>query len=324
MKKITAGLLAAVCILALVSCSAVKPTDSRVVLTLDGEKLYYDCFRYVVLNSRADLDLGDENYWKDNPDAAETLRENVTEVLRRNRAIGELCKEYGIKLTSAEKKEISEFIKNAKAAYETGGMTFEEAIAKSYMTEYSLNYVQHITALWQKLYDYMTSEANGIIKAGDDAVRKDIPVNFRRIRYVMISCDGNDDRGEKLALAETVRNKALSGVDFVSLVKEYGEDQTMALSPDDGYYYTVGGIVRKVEDEAEKLDENGGISGVIDMQNAFFVIQRLPLDDDYVEKHFETFRKNYAARLFNEILDKKAASVVIKITDEEAYKELLG
>ena len=58
MKKITAGLLAAVCILALVSCSAVKPTDSRVVLTLDGEKLYYDCFRYVVLNSRADLDLG--------------------------------------------------------------------------------------------------------------------------------------------------------------------------------------------------------------------------------------------------------------------------
>ena len=95
MKKITAGLLAAVCILALVSCSAVKPTDSRVVLTLDGEKLYYDCFRYVVLNSRADLDLGDENYWKDNPDAAETLRENVTEVLRRNRAIEELCKEYG-------------------------------------------------------------------------------------------------------------------------------------------------------------------------------------------------------------------------------------
>ena len=170
----------------------------------------------------------------------------------------------------------------------------------------------------------MTSEANGIIKAGDDAVRKDIPVNFRRIRYVMISCDGNDDRGEKLALAETVRNKALSGEDFVSLVKEYGEDQTMALSPDDGYYYTVGGIVRKVEDEAEKLDENGGISGVIDMQNAFFVIQRLPIDDDYVEKHFETFRKNYAARLFNEILDKKAASVVIKITDEEAYKELLG
>lgn len=60
------------------------------------------------------------------------------------------------------------------------------------------------------------------------------------------------------------------------------------------------------------------------MQNAFFVIQRLPIDDDYVEKHFETFRKNYSARLFNEILDKKAASVVIKITDEEAYKELLG
>ena len=65
----------------------------------------------------------------------------------------------------------------------------------------------------------------------------------------------------------------------------------MALSPDDGYYYTVGGIVKKIEDEAEKLDENGGISGVIDMQSAFFVIQRLPIDDDYVSSTRSSTKK---------------------------------
>ena len=324
MKRIILFLSAIALTVTLAACSTVKPTDSRVVLTLDGEKVYYDYFRYIVLNSRADLDLGDEDYWKNNPDAEATLRENATEVLRRNRAIEELCKEYGIKLSSDEKKQIKEFIKSAKASYETGDMSFEEAIAKSYMTEYSLTYVQQITTLWSKLYTYVTSEANGIIKAGDDAVKADIPVNFRRIRYVMISCDDAEERGEKRTLAETVWKKALSGEDFVSLVKEYGEDQTMASSPDDGYYYTVGGIVEKIQEEAEKLDENGGISGVIDMQNAFFVIQRLPIDNDYVEKNFETFRTDYAARLFNEMLDKKAAAVSVEIKDTDAYKELLG
>lgn len=324
MKKVITFLSAILLVTALTACSAVKPNDSRVVLTLDGEKVYYDYFRYIVLNSRADLDLGDEDYWKNNPDAEATLRENATGVLCRNRAIEELCKEYGIKLSSDEKKQIKKFIKDAKASYKTGDMSFEEAIAKSYMTEYTLNYVQQITTLWSKLYSHVTSEINGIIKAGDDAVKADIPVNFRRIRYVMISCDDPKDRDEKLALAETVWKKALSGEDFVSLVKEYGEDQTMAASPEDGYYYTVGGIVEKVQNEAEKLDENGGISGVIDMQNAFFIIQRLPLDDDYIEKNFESFRTDYTARLFNEMLDKQAAEISVEIKDEEAYRELLG
>lgn len=324
MKKILLLLLTVLSILALTACSAVKPTDSRVVLTLDGEKVYYDYFRYIVLNSRADLDLGDENYWKDNPDALNTLRDNVTEVLCRNRAIEELCEEYSVKLTSDEKKQIKDFIKNAKASYETGDMTFEEAIARSYMTEYTLDYVQRITTLWQKLYDHVTSEANGIIKAGDDAVKADIPVNFRRIRYVMISCDDSDDREEKLKLAETVWKKALSGEDFVSLINEYGEDQTMATAPEDGYYYTLGGIVEKVQNEVEKLDENGGISGIVDMQNSIFVIQRLPLDDEYIDKNFETFRTNYVARLFNEMLDKKAEEISVDIKDNEAYSELIG
>lgn len=324
MKKTLLFLLTVLSIFALTTCSAVKPTDSRVVLTLDGEKVYYDYFRYIVLNSRADLDLGDENYWKDNPDALNTLRDNVTEVLCRNRAIEELCEKYSVKLTSDEKKQIKDFIKNAKASYETGDMTFEEAIAQSYMTEYTLDYVQRITTLWQKLYDHVTSEANGIIKAGDDAVKTDIPVNFRRIRYVMISCDDSDDREEKLKLAETVWKKALSGEDFVSLINEYGEDQTMATAPEDGYYYTLGGIVEKVQNEVEKLDENGGISGIVDMQSSIFVIQRLPLDDEYIDKNFETFRTNYVARLFNEMLDKKAEEISVDIKDNEAYSELIG
>ena len=60
MKKIASFLLVIATLLCLTSCAqAPKPEDKRVVLTLSGEKIYYDYFRYVFLNSKADMDGGD-------------------------------------------------------------------------------------------------------------------------------------------------------------------------------------------------------------------------------------------------------------------------
>lgn len=175
------------------------------MLTLDGEKIYYDYYKYIFLNTRDDLAYGqDDNYWENNYTGQLELTDSVMETLLRNKAITELAEEYDIRLTKDEKKYIDDYIKNSKE--QLGGEDkFKESLAVSYLTEYSLRYVQKITIIWDNLYNYVTSEASGIIKCGDDIILTDIPVNFRNIRYIMISNDENDDKSENLALSQKIR-----------------------------------------------------------------------------------------------------------------------
>ena len=82
MKKFVSLLLVIVTLLTLVSCSQTpKPEDKRVVLTLSGEKIYYDYFRYVFLNTKADMDGGDEDYWTENPEKLEEMFDCTREEL---------------------------------------------------------------------------------------------------------------------------------------------------------------------------------------------------------------------------------------------------
>lgn len=318
MKKCTALFLAGLIILSLTACS-VKPEDKRVVLTLDGEKIYYDYYKYIFLNTRDDLAYGqDDNYWENNYIGQLELADSVMETLLRNKAITELAEEYDIRLTKDEKNYIDDLIENAKAQL-GGEEAFKESLASSYLTEYSLRYIQKITIIWDNLYNYITSETSGIIKCGDDVILADIPINFRNIRYVMISNDESDDKAENLVLSKKVRELATSGVDFKDLISEYGEDETMESKLEDGYYFTLGSITEEIEDIVLDLEEND-ISEVIDTGYAYYIIQRLPIDDDYVDAHLEDFRISYCARIFNEMLDEKASEISVEF--KSLYNEL--
>ena len=53
--------------LLLASCSPrIKPTDKRVVAKVGDLEITYDEFAYFLLNSKKELDEGDDSVWKDN------------------------------------------------------------------------------------------------------------------------------------------------------------------------------------------------------------------------------------------------------------------
>jgi parvulin-like peptidyl-prolyl isomerase len=87
----------------------------------------------------------------------------------------------------------------------------------------------------------------------------------------------------------------------------------------DGYYYTLGAIDEVVQEAVEKLDE-GAIAPVIEVPYGYYVVQRLALDETYVNKNYEIFRAQYRSRMFNEMLAAEAEKV--KITYEKLYDEL--
>ncbi len=310
MKRITALLLILAAVF-LVSCG-VRPEDGRVVLTLDGERIYYDYYRYVYLNTRDDLTGGDADYFEIHPEAEETVRAGALETLLRYRAIQILAKKYGVALSSEDKKEIEASIRSQRETL--GEEAFRAGLEEAYLTEYALRYTQYATVLWSELYDTVTNEMSGIILCGDETLAADIPVHFRRIRYLYLA--GGEGRE---ALAGTLRDRAAAGEDFAALIKEYGENDLMESRLEDGYYYTTGQIEPKVEAAVEALPE-GGLSEVLTLWDGFVIVQRLALEEEYVNRNWETLRIMYRARVFQEMIEETQKKIRIKET--ELYRTL--
>ncbi len=317
MKRWIGALRALITLMLLTSCS-VKPQDSRVVLRLDNETIYYDYYRYVFMNTKRDMDGGDASYWQEHPEEEAELMQSVMETLLHYRAIQRMAATYNIRLTKAQKKAIKATIAEAKAAMTGGEEEYLQSLEEAYMSEYTLLYMQEVTQIWSLLYDYVTDEMSGVIPCSDETLDADIPKNFRRIRYVYIEKNPEDPETVSATVKE-VYDKATAGADFNSLIDEYGEDPDMDRLMKDGYYYTLGAIDEAVQEAVEKLDE-GAIAPVIEVSYGYYVVQRLALDETYVNKNYEIFRAQYRARVFNEMLAAEAEKV--KITYEKLYDEL--
>ena len=315
MKKLISLFLIAFTLLNLLaSCSNVpklpKAENGTTVFTVGGQKINYDYVRYFYLNTKADMEYGeDENYWENNPEALNELKAATLETIVHNRAIEMLAERYKITLTDEEKIAVDDALNELKADQKS----WEEAKKENFMTDYVFAYLQRFSVLWGKIYDHVTSPESGIVKADDETVLADIPINFRNIRYIYISY-GESDETVKRALAEEALAKAGSGEDFVSLIKSYGEDSTMANFIDIGYYYTVGAINQDVEKEVEKL-QIGEISPIIDVKDGFFIVKRENIDLEYAEKNIAIFIDHYVARKFNEMVAEIESGMKIEPTD---------
>lgn len=295
----------------LFACS-VKPENGKTVLKVGGKNINYDYYRYVFLNTRDDLDGGDRSVWASDIALQLELTDSVLATIRHNRAIELLADEYGVSLSSDEKKEIRQWVSDQKAAL---GDNWDESLKNAYLTEYMITYLKEFETLWDKIFNYITNEMNGIIRISDNELIDIIPERFTRILFVMIPKDSEN----ALDTAREVRQKALDGEDFRELAAEYNDPDAVSYNVEDGYYFVEGEILPDVESEIKEL-EIGEISGIIDTDTGYFIIKRLEIDSNYVDKNLEEFRTNYYARYFNDLVEKIESDIETVPTDY--YSEL--
>ncbi len=315
-KTIVISIMLLLLVFCLTACG-VKPEDNRLVMTLNGEKIYYDYYRYAVMNVKEDFVWQTPDY-SETVENAEIISEQAVNFLLENQAKIELAEKYGIKLSSDEKKEISESKKN-QIVQLGSEEEFEKLLSSSYLTEYTFEYIQKINKLWSKVYDHITSESSGIIKATDEEILLNVKSNFRCYRYIVVYNQENESIEENKQKIKEAEERLADGGDFAELIKEYGEEPSMLSNKDSGYYFTPGEISEKIEAVVNSLSENG-VSDIIDMNYALFIVQRLPLDDDYISENFDDFRIKYKAGEFNRMLNEEAKNIEINYAD--LYKEL--
>lgn len=299
-KRMLAAVAATACVLTLVSCAktvqGVETPDGKIKLTV-GE--------YGVTETEYDYYL--KNYRLTDGLDVDAANDAALADVKRNCAVLSMAAEYGVELTKEERAELENNVK-VEAENIGGDAAFDSGLEKYNMTRGLYMYLMQVGKLETLLREYVTDERSGAIKSDDKTVENDINNNFLCVKQILISNDQGDDVEANRALANEIRDRVLAGGDFDALVAEYNEDENM--DPVHGRYFTHGMFPQEFEDAARETLV-GSYFGVIETSVGFHIIERMPIDPEYVDKNFEQLRYYYLTRVFNEMLEERMDSLEV-------------
>ena len=292
--------------LACVGTVTVKSADGAVT-TFD---IPYEEFYFLAKTYAPSIESGDQD------ELMKVISENIT----ANYAILTLCADMGL---TYDEKELRPEVKTAveKVIDESFGGSRKKYLDGLYdmgMTDHYFRFVTGVDLLYSKLPTLYLQ--NGLLPDSETEIRKyidnndDDPSNdnFVCTKHILIFNDANDDKAENLANAEEARKLLLDGKSINDLIggKPINVNEDL-LIPFDGYYFARGSMDEKYEKAAFEL-EVGGVSEIIESVaqsnsgeyvDCYYIIQRMPLDDEYVDKHLVDFSDGIAASMIAERLE---------------------
>lgn len=260
----------------------------RTVMTVGGEEISYDTYRYFYLNYKAQNTALTE----------EKLHEKVVDTLCLDVALTLLAKSQNVGLNKQDKKSVDEYVAAAIEGYGSK-KAYREALEDNHLTEELFRYLYSQQLLENKLREYYYLEMNNLIKSDDATLDADIKTNFMAAKQVLIRFDNGDSKEANKTLAEDILKKALDGEDFDLLVKEYSQDTSA--SSGYVYHFTYGQMVEGFENAVADTPIGRVCEYVATSEIGYHVIMRVPVDEEYIDAHYEELRDAYKARCFNEI-----------------------
>ena len=302
---IGAAILAAIIFSVVIAATTVFPIasteeESRVVGQVGKYEVKYEELRYVtLLNKRVldkelgkyeDLDAVKQHEYK------KLLKERVYDDIRSNYVVLTLCEEYGIRTDSLIlRMRVQDDIQNSVEESFGGDVSkYKEALKKEGLTDSFFRFTLRIDYLEMELQEhfvknkidikYDESDLGGFIEyvmGSEDWLRTIHAYYPKQHQYIdvtqsasraenayteVFAAVGDENRLEAM-------NDAIKSAPFVS-----GFSMTT-----DGIYFTYGQMGEKYEEAAFALDEYG-VSSVVETEDGYFVIMRLPLDEEDVKK----------------------------------------
>ena len=265
-------------------------------LSVNGEPVPYETFRYYYALVKYKYDNGDDSYW-DSHDYSQDILDEALMYLRRDIATEQYAASLGVALTDYEIAEVKESIKNASYYYSE--YEYNEMLDDNYLTPALYEKLNLTDSLYNKLLTYLTGEESGYKISSDKTLVKRYLDNYvARADHILILNDPGEDVNENETLIKEIYAKLQNGEDFQELKKQYSDD-TQTSGDDVGYYFTEGDIGKEFEEAAFSL-QIGQMSGIVEAHYGYHIIIRLPLDEEYIkenEDYFVTFYQEHMLAL---------------------------
>lgn len=276
MKKILA-LLSVVLLLG--GCAGPAP-----VMTVDGYEVSRDLYRYYY---RSMLD-------EYNDEA--TARAEAVELLRSHVVILRFAEQYGVTLTQEELDEIDSQLRSAKGRNED----FAERLEEQHITEELYPELCRHDSLRQKLMAHLREQAFAVT---EERMRTVIAEEFICARHIFFdsTVDGAADAAAQAA------QELDAGASFDELFIEYmGQDYSQ-----EPYLFGRGYMVEEFDAAARDL-AIGQVSGAVSTAYGWHIIQRLPLDDAYIEQNLAAITEEYVQTQISLAMAQAAAEYEIR------------
>ena len=255
-------------------------------------------YRYYFLNLKNNyFDYGDDSYWEEYPEDEATLLEYTLNYLRSQYAAQALAESYGISLDANDRLAIANQIQSSIDSVGSEA-DFVETLSQQYMSEDCYTLLLTQSALQQKLNDYLFGENGTMAIAAEDEVQT-IRDNYIHTIHLQISDQ---------AKAEEALSHINAGASIADLLDDYNEDTQ---EDSKGYVVLKNQMGDNYRTVAEALSE-GQISGLIEANGGYFIIQRLPLTDEYISANQEDLISDYKSELLYELMDEKASTFEVK------------
>ena len=303
-------LIFALSVSALSSCSG---KDRKVVGRVGEYDVYYEELRWMTMQYK-DLmaSVYGEDIWK-NEDTAEKyrdeLRDHVYSSIVANYVILTLCDDdmlslNGTKVIDINGSEIQGIVDNYvnDTITELGGRSeYKKNLKKNYLTDSLYRFLTGVDVCENMLFKYYCELA--IIDDSDEAAIDYIYENFIRTVHVFIQNNEGDSVEENRKLVKAIKVKLDNGEDINKIISDYSEDQYT--SSEDGRYFTHGQYSEEYEKVAFALEMNQ-ISDVVETSSGFYIIKRLPMEDEYIGAHFTgELKDQYLLAVFDKAMEER-------------------
>ncbi len=325
---IIAATLIGVLIGQLVRVRPIKRTDeqAKVVGKVGDYEVYYDEFSYLVSIHKADIEYkyGTVN-WEGNSDFANKCKEfvmqGVLEDVEKNYIVLALCEENGIDTDSKEiNREVNSQIKTIiKEDFDGKRSAYKAWLSENNLSDAYYRLVWKVSILEEKLLskliedgDYVEYSVRNIPDFLEYAKESDEFTCTTHVYYPKWYKDyKRDESGKVVSYLKNVAEKtssqanetadALGNItdnaqryaainEYIGSCAYYVEDITMANA--DAVYFTRGLMGDEYESAAAALGEYE-TSGVVETEDGYFVIMRLPKDEDYIDTYAEELLNKY-------------------------------
>ena len=331
MKKILAAILAALMIASISGCGRDDPEDTETEetyvpadvsdvpspLKINGAEIPYALYRYYYAAVKYQYDLGNDSFWRDDSLYGQ-VRELTLYYIRRGAAVAQYAEQSGVILSDYDKSKAKQNVASNRYSLYEDDVEYYKALDLYYLTEETNLYLEEMSLLEEKLFEYLTSEESGPkISSNPELVRRFVNNRVIRVDHILIKNDEGEDRNENETLINELAQRIASGEDFYELKHKYSED-TENKNDDTGYYIAEGDKSPQFSDASFALRE-GETSGVVTAPYGYHIIRRLTPDEEYITENFDTdFAPLYRQHMFDAAVQKLIDAQVIEY-DESYY-----